>query len=151
MKLFRVAIVNTYQLSSNVQWTGIESISFVMPSLKLLWWYNELESLRLFFELFNLGLTLQLHPRLSALVFRGHHRRWSLALSFFYSFIYFYFFFTYTTNTSYNTYITYNAYVTTSITYNTVVVTYITITSTTNTTDTLPTQLIIQILLYILL
>ena len=50
----------------------------------------------------------------------------------------------------YNTYITYNTYVTTSITYNTIV-TYTTIRNTTNTTDTLPTQLIKQILLYILL
>ena len=63
---------------------------------------------------------------------------------------------TYTTNTSYNTnityntYITYNAYVTTNIT-NKTIVTYTTITSTTNITDTLPTQLIIQIVLCILL
>ena len=63
---------------------------------------------------------------------------------------------TYTTNTSYNTnytfntYITYSTYFTTGITYDTIV-TYTTTTNTTNSTDILLTQLIIQVLLYILL
>ena len=50
------------------------------------------------------------------------------------------------TNITYNTCIIYNTYFTTDITYDTIV-TYTTITNTTNTTDALPAQLIIRILL----